>query len=190
MNERILVEKLMVPAEEYARVSEDATLFEAIMALEEAQEQQDRKKFKYLHRAILVTESGGDKIVGKISQLTAIQALEPKYKDIGDLRTISAAGFSAEFIQSMMENFRLCDTSIEEICSKGAHIHVKDFMQKLEPGECIRADADVCEAIHQFIIGQHQGLLVVKNDEIIGILRLTDVFMKIFKLMKQCAISE
>jgi CBS domain-containing protein len=190
MSELILVEQLMVPVEEYARVGEDATLFEAIMALEEAQENQDREHLKYLHRAVLVTESGGDRVVGKISQLIAIQALEPKYKDIGDLRTISAAGFSSEFIQSMMENFRLCETSLMEVCSKGASIKVKDFMQKPEPGEFVEADADICVAIHQFIIGQHQSLLVLENEEIVGILRLTDVFMKIFKLMKQCTIGE
>ncbi len=190
MSELILVEQLMVPVEEYARVSEDATLFEAIMALEEAQENQDRYHLKYLHRAILVTESGGDRVVGKISQLIAMQALEPRYKDLGNIRTISVAGFSTDFIHSMMENFHLCDTSLREVCAKGASIHIRDFMQKPEPGEFVEADADICVAIHQFIIGQHQSLLVLKNGEIVGILRLTDVFMKIFKLMKQCRIGE
>jgi CBS domain-containing protein len=189
MSEVILVEELMVPAEEYATVSEDATLFEAIMALEKAQEDQDRDRFKYLHRAILVTDTAG-KVVGKISQLTAIQALEPKYKDMGDLRSISAAGFSADFIKSMLDNFHLCDASLGEMCGKGAQIKIREFMHKPEAGECVEAEAPICEAIHQFIIGQFQSLLVVRDEEIVGILRLTDLFMKVFEIMKQCEIPE
>jgi len=63
----IIVKDLMVPLEEYATVSEDATLLEAVMALEAAQEKIDREKYKYLHRAILVLNRSG-KVVGKISQ--------------------------------------------------------------------------------------------------------------------------
>lgn len=187
MSEIIRVEELMVPAEEYVTVSENATLFEATMALEKAQEEQDRKRFKYLHRAILVTDAGG-KVVGKISQLTCIQALEPKYKSMGDLRSISAAGFSSDFIKSMMESFHLCEASLMEMCAKGGQIKVKEFMHRPGEGEFVEADAAVCEAIHQFIIGQYQSLLVVRDGRIVGILRLTDVFMKVFEIMKQCEI--
>ena len=32
----------------------------------------------------------------------------------------------------------------------------------------------------------HQKLLVLEDKKIVGVLRLSDVFMKIFELMKQC----
>ena len=60
------VRDLMVPLEEYATVPEEATLFEAVMALEQAQERLDRNRYKYLHRAVLVYDKN-KKIVGKIS---------------------------------------------------------------------------------------------------------------------------
>jgi len=50
----IPIKDLMVPLEEYATVSEEATLFEAVAALEKAQERLDRDKYLYLHRAVLV----------------------------------------------------------------------------------------------------------------------------------------
>ena len=52
--EQMSVQDLMVPIEEYATVSQDATLFEAVLALEHAQEKLDRMQYSYLHRAILV----------------------------------------------------------------------------------------------------------------------------------------
>jgi hypothetical protein len=40
------------------------------------------------------------------------------------------------------------------------------------------------EAIHQFVMGHHQSLLVTRSNKIIGILRVTDVFKEIFNTMK------
>lgn len=188
MDELITVESLMVPLEEYATVSEEATLFEAIVALEDAQEEQDRTHRHYLHRAVLVYDKD-HKICGKISQLDVIRALEPKYQELGDSRSMARAGLSPEFIRSMLESFSLCDTSLTEMCSKGAKIIVKNFMYTPGRDEHVEADASLCEAIHQFVIGQHQSLLVVRDGTIVGILRLTDVFMKVFEIMKQCEIA-
>ena len=66
--EQMKVKDLMVPIEEYATVSQDATLFEAVQALERAQEKLNRTQCLYLHRAILVFDQN-KKIIGKISQL-------------------------------------------------------------------------------------------------------------------------
>ena len=63
------VKDLMVPLDEYATVSEEATLYEAVLALEEAQEKFDSLPYK--HRAILVYNKK-KRIVGKISQLDVI----------------------------------------------------------------------------------------------------------------------
>jgi len=57
--EIIAVEDLMVPIEEYVTVNEDATLYEAVKTLEKAQEELDRKRYHYLHRAILVLDKNG-----------------------------------------------------------------------------------------------------------------------------------
>lgn len=188
MDEVITVEELMVPLEEYATVSEDATLFEAILALEKAQGIQDRGRRPYLHRAVLVYDKN-KKVSGKISQIDAIRALEPRYQELGDSRSMARAGLSPEFIRTMLESYSLCDASLTEMCSKGAHITVKNFMNRPGREEHVDAEASLCEAIHQFIIGQHQSLLVVREGEIVGILRLTDVFMKVFGIMKQCRID-
>ena len=72
----ITVGELMVPLEEYATVSKEATLREAILALEKAQMTLDPARHK--HRAILVLDEGG-KVVSKITMKNILFALEPNY---------------------------------------------------------------------------------------------------------------
>ncbi|MBW2117787.1 MAG: CBS domain-containing protein [Deltaproteobacteria bacterium] len=185
--ETIRVKDLMVPLEEYATVSEKATLFEAVMALEKAHEELDRSRFKYLHRAILVLDKNNN-VLGKISQLDALRALEPKYKQMGDTGTISRAGFSPQFLKSMMERYSIFVGTLQDICVKAAKLKVKDFMYTPGEGEYIEESANLGEAIHQLVMGHHQSLLVVRDERIVGILRLTDVFREVFETMMTCEI--
>jgi CBS domain-containing protein len=52
----------------------------------------------------------------------------------------------------------------------------------------ITESASLDEAIHQMVLGHHQSLLVTRDDRIVGILRLTDVFAAIYHAMKACEI--
>ena len=181
--ELITVEKLMIPLEEYATIYEEATLYEAVKALKIAQEEQYRDKDHYLHRAILVLDKNR-KVVGKISQLDVLMALEPKYQAIGSPRNISRSGLSLEFIKSMLENYGLCELPFTDMCINASDRIVKDCMYTPSEGEYIDVDASLCEAIHILVMGHHQSLLVISDGEIIGILRLTDVFKNIFQTME------
>jgi CBS domain-containing protein len=175
----VSIKDLMVPLNEYATVSEDATLADAIQALDHAQETfcQD----KYRHRAILVL-GNHQQPIGKIGQIDALRALEPKYKEIQNQDTRGAfRHFSRMFLNSMLEHHRLFDGSLEDFRKKAAAIHVRDFMHTLSAEECVREDATLDEAIHMLVMGHHQSLLVKRADTIVGILRLTDVFSAVFQ---------
>ncbi len=182
---KMLVTDLMVPLEEYATVSMEATLFDAVMALEKAQEDIDRSRYKYLHRAILVYDDS-NKIVGKISQLDVLRAIEPKYGEIGPTGALSRSGLSPQFLKSMLDRYSLWDASVTSLCSKAINIKVTEFMNTPAEGEYIQESASLGEAIHQLVMGNHQSLLVTRDEEIVGILRLTDVFSAIFHAMKSC----
>lgn len=177
------VKDLMVPLDEYVTVSQEVTLYEAVLALEKAQEELDRKRYHYLHRAILVFDEN-KKIIGKISQLDVLRALEPKYREIGEPRSLSRAGFSPNFLKSMLEQYSLLSEPFAEICKKAANLRVKEYMYSLSEGEYVEEEAPLKEAIHQFVMGHHQSLLVKSEKEIVGILRLTDVFKYVFQTMK------
>jgi len=181
--EIITVEDLMVPVEEYVTIHKEATLYEAVKALEKAQEEEHRKRYHYLHRAILVLDKNR-KVVGKISQLDVLMALEPKYKHMGDIKGLSRSGLSTEFIKSMLENYALCELPFTDMCFNASDLKVKDCMYTPSEGEYVKADASLCEAIHLLVVGHHQSLLVTEEDEIVGILRLTDVFKEVFQTME------
>jgi CBS domain containing-hemolysin-like protein len=177
------VKDLMVPLEEYVTVSEETTLYDAVMALEKAQESFDPKKHQ--HRAVLVFDTN-NKIVGKLGQLDILRALEPKYAEMGDMGSLSRAGFSPQFLKSMVEKFSLWDKPLVDICNKAARIKVKGIMYTPTEGEFVEESASFGEAIHQLVIGRHQSLIVTKGDETVGILRLVDVFKEVCDTMKSC----
>jgi CBS-domain-containing membrane protein len=89
-----LVKDLMVPLSEYATISQNASLLDAILELEKAQAQFNRSR--YVHRAVLVYDEKG-KIAGKLSQIDIIRGLEPKYEEVGDLKHRSFSAFSPAF---------------------------------------------------------------------------------------------
>jgi CBS domain-containing protein len=179
------VNELMVPLSEYATVSEDATLHEAVLALEKAQEKFEDKHTRYRHRAILILDKD-QKVVGKLSQLDVLKALEPKYRDMLEGKGSHRFGFSKKFMQSMLQEYNLFANPLEDICRKAGEKNVKEFMYTPDEGEYVAEDASLDQAIHQLVMGHHQSLLVTRAEKIVGVLRLTDVFAAVFHKMKEC----
>jgi CBS domain-containing protein len=181
------VKELMVPLSEYATVTEDATLYDAVLALEEAQENFEDKHTRYRHRAILMLDNKGN-VVGKLSQLDVLRALEPKYQDMIQGEGSHRFGFTKKFMQSMLDDLALFANPLDDICRKAGEQPVNRFMHTPSEGEYVSETASLEVAIHQLIMGQHQSLLVARDKKIVGILRLTDVFAAVFHKMKECFI--
>ncbi|MGM0453346.1 MAG: CBS domain-containing protein [Thermodesulfobacteriota bacterium] len=180
------VKDIMVPLEEYATIHQDASLFDAVLALEKAQSEYCEPEAQYKHRAILVYNDR-KKVIGKLSQLDILRSLEPKYRHAADNDgRIMASGFSQEFLRSMVKQFALWDKPLVDICKKATSRKAKDCMYVPDPGEYVNADDSMDMAMHQLVIGQHQSLLVTNNGDIVGILRLTDVFKEVVNAMKAC----
>jgi CBS domain-containing protein len=183
--QNITVKDLMVPLGDYATVSDEATLGDAVSALEEARKnvEGDREKF----RAVLVLDQNG-RVVGKLDQWRVLWALEPRYKQMGDLKETSRFGFSPEFLRSMLDYYELWRKPLEGLCQKAAKTKVKEIMHKPTEGEQVEADATLDTAIHQLVMGRHQSLLVTRGEAVVGILRLSDVFNKVCDEIKSCRI--
>jgi CBS domain-containing protein len=176
---------MMVTLENYATVSEDATLFEAVRVLKEAQDKFDQNRYR--HRAMLVYDVRG-KIVGKLSQLDVLKALEPKYLDGGDFKELDGYGINADYIRNLINELGLLKKPLDDICRKAAALKVKNIMHTPSGGEYVDEKATLNEAVIQMLVGQHQSLLVTRGKEIVGILRLTDVFKQICDKISSCQI--
>lgn len=177
------VKDLMVALSEYATVPDTATLYDAVSALEKAQEEYDHSKYR--HRGILVYD-GNKHIIGKISQMDVLRALEPKYEEIQGKSGLARFGFSKKFMNSMLDYYHLFDQPFEDICANAGKLNVKRIMSAFSEGEHVEESASLDEAIHQLVLGHRQSLLVTRKKDIVGILRLTDVFAAVFHTMKSC----
>jgi len=179
-----IVKDLMVPLSEYATVAEGSTLFDAILALEKAQLEFDYKHTQYHHRAVLILDKD-KRVVGKLSQFDVLKALEQKNEKTERIDDISMFGFSDQFVKSLKKKHSLTGVPLDTICTRAASRKVEDFMQAYSEGEYIDENSTLDAAISQIITGDHFSLLVAKENEIVGILRLSDVFAAVFHVMKE-----
>lgn len=175
------VKDLMVPLSEYATVTKGVTLYEAVLALEKAQE--EFAHTKYHHRAVLVLDKD-KQVVGKISQLDVLRAILPKDEQLKKIDEIGKFGFSDGFINTMREQHRVKGSLTDNICNEAVAIKVEDCMQSPSEGEYVEEDTSLETAINQLVRGFHLSLLVTRKGKLVGILRMSDVFAAVFHIMK------
>lgn len=176
------VKELMVPLSEYATVPKGSTLFEAVLALEKAQEEFDHTKYK--HRGVLILDKD-KRVIGKLGQLDVLRALEPKDEDEAEIKQLIQYGFSSNFVHKLRKQRRMQETPLRDLCSKAAKLKVEEFMQAPSEGEIIDQEALLENAVLQIVMGDHPSLLVTRKGEVVGILRMTDVFAAVFHTMKE-----
>ena len=179
----IKVKDLMIQLAEYATVSEEATLYEAVVVLEKAQQKFDERHYK--HRAILVFNADGD-IIGKVSQTDIIRCLDSGPGQTKDMRVVRRFGFSPGFVESAQEKYSNWNNPLDDLCRKSARTKVKDIMSIPGEGEYISEESTLNSAIHQLVKGHHLSLLATGNGEVVGVLRLSDVFNEVSKAIKEC----
>ncbi|MGD9310229.1 MAG: CBS domain-containing protein [Desulfosarcina sp.] len=177
-----VVKDLMVPISEYATVSEQATLFEAVMALEKAQEQYQQSQ--YSHRAVLIMDKN-QRVIGKLSQMDFLCALEPRDTNLDQIRKFKRYGFTRKAVVLQQEEYLKNSPPILDVYSKAAKLNVTDFMQRPTEGEYVDENASLDMALHQLTAGSNLSLLVTKGEHIVGVLRLSDVFAAVFHAMKE-----
>lgn len=171
----------MIPISEYATVQIGTTMLDALHALERAQK--EYKESKYHHRAILVLDGNG-RVVGKISQLRILRAITPELDFDSKNEELQKYKFSDTFITSLREQYRVKGKTInKETLLNAAAKKVEEFMQKPTPGEFVSEDASLDTAIQKLVAETHLGLLVTRDGEIVGILRISDVFQAVYQEM-------
>jgi CBS domain containing-hemolysin-like protein len=175
------VKDLMTPLSEYATISEEATLYEAAVALDKAQQEfeQDRSR----HRMLLIVNKDGE-VQGKISQLDVLRALEPKH--IEDSRSLRRFGVSRKYLKPMFNQCRFWEKPLIDLCKAAGLLKVKRLLHAPAEGEFVDENAPLAEAIHQLEMGHYQSLLVTRGRRIVGILRQRDMFKEVVETLSVC----
>ncbi len=94
--------------------------------------------------------------------------------------------FAPNFMKSLFAQYDLWDKPLDDICKKAGQKPVKEFVEPFNEGEVVEEETSLNEAIHMLVVGQLQSLLVTREGEVTGILRLTDVFHEVLKMVKVC----
>lgn len=173
------VKDLVLPLSSYAMVSEDATVQAALQALSKAQ--LGLTSERHHHRAVLVLDPGG-KVVGKLSHLAILRSLEPRLLNRQDEASLTRAGLSQDFIGALVENLSLFRGSLKLLCEAAARVRVRDAMTAIE--ESVDENARLTEAIHLMVFKRLQSVLVTREGEAVGLLRLSDVFEQVADIIR------
>jgi CBS domain-containing protein len=181
----VTVKELMIRIEEYATVTHNDNLHDAILLLEKFNLSFEQSQHK--NQLILVLDKGGA-VAGKITMKDILIALEPNYKNLDGMEVLSRSGFSSTLIKSMLETNALWLEPLEFICARASRLKVKDLVSPTENGEYIDKDATLGEAVHQLIISPFIALLVTNGSEVVGVLRLSDVFAIICQKIQTCEV--
>jgi signal-transduction protein with cAMP-binding, CBS, and nucleotidyltransferase domain len=179
MKEEKRVRDLMVPLDKYGLVSQNATLLEAVTVLQEAQKRRERGRQPF--RAVLVTDEN-DKVIGKLGELAFLKALEPKHNVMADIEKLSSAGVSDQILSTVINHYNFFQDEFSSLCLRAKDIKVRDVMHTVS--ESIDENALLCEAIIKVIMWNTLSVLVTRNGEIVGLLRISDICQEVAEQMK------
>ncbi|MFV0421940.1 CBS domain-containing protein [Oleidesulfovibrio sp.] len=175
------VRDIMIPVSEYVVIEERGSLTDAFVALEDFC--RDKCKAKP-HRDVLVTRDG--KVVAKLTMLDVLKALEPRYEHVQTER-FQGRTLTAELVDKLIREYGLWADPTAALCRKAGNCSIADVMHLPEAAEFVDEDDTVEHALHRYILGVHQPLLVQKDGDVIGVLRLGDVFDFLRTKMTECA---
>jgi hypothetical protein len=184
--EKMKMRELMVPIDRFPKISHEDAFYDALLKLEDSQK-------KYLkgenEQRILLVEDEDGKVVGKISPIDLIRGLEPNY-DKAEVRedlTRFGVGYT---LKSRREEYRLWQTPFSDLCRKAREVKIKDFLTKASIEEqSVHIDDSLAKAFDWFVMGRHDSLFVFDGQELVGILRFSDVYKNISITMKECGLK-
>jgi Mg2+/Co2+ transporter CorC len=180
--EKMKVRELMVTGDRFTKISRHSTLFEALAALENAQEKYITGKSEQI---ILLVEDEKGKIVGKLSPIDLLSGLETNYNRVNFEDTLKRYGLRYIWT-SMQKDYHLWENPFQDLCRKAFKVKIKDFIKPPSEGQKVLIDDFMGKCLHLFVMNRHDSLFVLEGDEIVGLLRFSDVYRKAAETMKEC----
>ena len=177
----ILVKEVMVPISDYITLREDDTLYDVFQILEN--NKNDSRK--HTHRDAIVLNRNAE-FKGKVTMIDIFRALEPNYKKL--TRDSKNAVLTKDSVMKAVKDFNLWIEPIQSLCERGSGIKVSEVMHIPEGHEYIQEEDSLEKALHEYVMGVHQPLIVKKGNEVTGILRFGDLYEIVSKNMLACPV--
>jgi Mg2+/Co2+ transporter CorC len=170
MNE-IKVQEIMVPISKCLKVRKNHSLIEVFKALDQNRTTENEAAHK---DSIVLDESGG--LIGKVTMIDIFRSLEPKYGQVEKQKKM-ASMLSTGAVMKIARDFNLWMEPTKTICERANQLKVADVMHVPEEIEYIKEGDSLERALHIYVMGVHQPLIVRNHEnDITGILRFGDIF--------------
>lgn len=174
--DRLKVKELMRPVDEFQRISSNATFMEALETLDRAD--LAFRSGNAPERIVLVMGERG-RIVGKLSPIDVVRALEPNFAPIDNIKPGFHTRLAQASLDAMKEQLRVWHKPLTKLRQKAERIKIRDFITMPRADQMTQAEDTVNKAFHLFIVGRHGSLFVQDGREIVGLIRFSDVYRKI-----------
>ena len=177
------VKEIMIPILNYATVQKENTLVEVLQSLEQARKSEN----EHAHRDAIVVDANGV-FIGKVTMIDVFRALEPNYTKVEQRQEKGV--LTADFVMRAAKDFNLWMEPTQTICERGGRLTVADVMHTPEKMEYIEETATLENALHLYVMGIHQPLIVNNKDgKVTGVLRFGDVFEAVRQRLLNCSIA-
>ena len=177
------VKEIMIPILNYVTVQKENTIVEVLQSLEQAR----RSENEHAHRDAIVVDANGV-FIGKVTMIDVFRALEPNYTRIEKQQKKGI--LTSDFVMKAAKDFNLWIEPTQTICERGGRLTVSDVMHTPEKMEYIEETATLENALHLYVMGIHQPLIVKNKDgKVTGLWRYGDVFEVVRQRLLACKIS-
>ena len=171
MSESTIVRTLMLPIRDYARVPESGTLQDALRALDKAQKKV--QPGKHPHRAVLVERSSGV-FIGLLGYREILTALRPTQLSITLDEDLRRAGVSDDMVSTSLASLHFFQEDLPSLCDRAGAVEISELL--VSRPRTIEVSTPLHELIDAFLDANAPSLLVVDNGDIVGVVRVSDLF--------------
>ncbi len=176
-----LVKEVMIPILDYMTIKEEDTLYDVFQILGESKQ----GSANHAHRDAIVVNGDGE-FQGKVTMIDIFRALEPNYKKLNT--DIKKGVLTKSYVVNAVKDFNLWLEPLQNLCERGAGVKVSEVMHIPKKHEYIQEEDSLEKALHEYVMGVHQPLIVKRGETITGMLRFGDLFEIIRKKILVCPI--
>ncbi len=178
----ILIKTVMIPLLDYVTIKETSTVYDVFQVLEK-----NKADNHHSHRDVIVVDDNG-KFKGKVTMLDIFRTLEPNYKKL--FKNYEDGTLTKDYVINAIRDFDLWMEPMKSICERGASVKVSEIMHVPVDHEYLQEDDSLEKALHEYVMGVHQPMIVKKGNTVTGVLRFGDLFEVIREEMLACPVPK
>ncbi len=178
----ILIKTVMIPLPDYVTIKETDTVYDMFQVLEK-----NKPDGHHSHRDVIVVDDNG-KFKGKVTMIDIFRTLEPNYNKV--FKNYKDGTLTKDYVINAMRDFNLWMEPVRNLCERGAGIKVSEIMHVPSKAEYLQENDSLEKALHEYVMGAHQPLIVKNGDTVTGVLRFGDLFEVIREHMLACPLPE